>query len=294
MSKSQIPVIQSMPDNISVHRAPEHGMRPVHRNSGMWIFRWSSHGSSSGPTTILRPWERPRYFEFFCISHMFKGNGYYWQSGHEVEEVSAGQCILVSPGAIHCYGPMPGKTYQEDTINFSGPLAEMLFKSGVFTDGKFECGSFRALLEIVKYLSDPSDHSQLNAVFQLQQFLYELYNKRFRKHGQERYPEIDELVKMLREQPDRWWNIDEMAEYCNMSDDQFRRVFRQRVGMLPKVYIDRLKMNQAAAMLTNGNLKIAEIAEVLGYTDQFHFSRRFRKIIGLSPGEYRRDAITHK
>lgn len=260
----------------------------------MWIFRWGNNGCSRAPATSRRPEEHPRYFEFFCISHMYKGNGYYWRPGSEPAEVTPGQCILVSPGTIHNYGPAADNVYYEDTINFTGPLAEMLLKSGIFTDGKFELGSFRSLLGIIKYLSDPSDHSQLNAVFLLQQFLYELYNKRFREHGQERYPEIDELVKMLREQPERWWNIEEMAEYCNMSDDQFRRVFRQRVGMLPKIYIDRLKMNQAATMLTNTNLRIAEIAEILGYTDQFHFSRRFSKVIGVSPGEYRRNAIMYK
>lgn len=292
MQKPTELIISQEPNNVQVHRLPKVPPRRIHRDSGLWIFRWgSNHAFRTSGSSVN--YETSRYFEFYCISHMFKGNGFYWRPGRDIVPVSAGQCILVSPKIIHNYGPALGSDYQEDTLNFTGPLADMLFKSGIFSDGVYDIGSFRRLSAVINFLSDPSDHAQLNAGFALQQFLYDLYNKRFREHGKERYPEIDALLQLLRDQPERWWNIDEMAGYCNMSDDQFRRVFRKRVGMLPKLYVDRMKLNHAAALLIETNLNIADIAEKIGYTDQYHFNRRFKEIMGMPPGQYRRDSFRH-
>ena len=64
-----------------------------------------------------------------------------------------------------------------------------------------------------------------------------------------------------------------------------------RYGVLPKLYIDKLRLNKAAELLVETNLNIAEIAEMMGYQDPFHFSRRFKAVIGFSPQQYRREFV---
>jgi AraC-like DNA-binding protein len=78
-----------------------------------------------------------------------------------------------------------------------------------------------------------------------------------------------------------------MAEFCNLSEPQFRKVFKAVIGMPPKNYIDRLKVQQAAETLSSGNMKISEISKKFGYLDPFHFSRRFKEITGMAPENYR-------
>jgi len=58
----------------------------------------------------------------------------------------------------------------------------------------------------------------------------------------------------------------------------------------PKLYVDRLKLNQAAAMLVNTNQSISAIAKYFGYMDQYHFSRRFKAAMGMPPIRYRETA----
>ena len=72
-----------------------------------------------------------------------------------------------------------------------------------------------------------------------------------------------------------------------MSDDQFRRVFESLFGVLPKLYIDKLRLNKAAELLAETSMSVAEISEMMGYQDPFHFSRRFKSVIGFSPRQYR-------
>ena len=58
--------------------------------------------------------------------------------------------------------------------------------------------------------------------------------------------------------------------------------------MLPKAYIEKWKLKLAAGKLLTSNDSLASIAQSLGYQDQFHFSRRFKLRIGVSPGQYRK------
>lgn len=167
----------------------------------------------------------------------------------------------------------------------------MMQRSGVIRDGVYDLGLSHRLLTVIELALEPSDHSQINANFALQKLLMELYNRRAAQTHLERYPQVNELVAQIRENPEKWWSITGMAEYCNMSDDQFRRVFMNRYGVLPKLYIDKLRLNKAAELLVETNLNIAEIAEMMGYQDPFHFSRRFKAVIGFSPQQYRREFV---
>ena len=104
------------------------------------------------------------------------------------------------------------------------------------------------------------------------------------------HPLLEQLLIQLKETPRKWWTVSDMAEMCDLSVDQLRRLFYQRTGVNPKLYRDRLKLNQAAAMLVNTERNISEIAEYFGYMDQYHFSRRFKAVMGMSPVRYRESA----
>jgi AraC-like DNA-binding protein len=57
--------------------------------------------------------------------------------------------------------------------------------------------------------------------------------------------------------------------------------------MPPMRYYSRLKIEAARAMLSSTNLRVQEIADKLGYENQFGFARAFRRVSGMSPTQYR-------
>ena len=61
----------------------------------------------------------------------------------------------------------------------------------------------------------------------------------------------------------------------------------RHTGMLPKQYIEELKIRLAAALLLDSRLTVTEIAARFGYLDPYHFSRRFKQRVGVSPEKYR-------
>ena len=81
--------------------------------------------------------------------------------------------------------------------------------------------------------------------------------------------------------------IDFLASLENLSSSRYRTVFRNAMGVSPYEYILSLRINTACFYLTNSTYTIDEIAETAGYSDQFYFSRIFKKKTGLSPLKYR-------
>lgn len=263
-----------------VHKLPEK-FSNAGKDYGLFIFHFGRGGKCPPP-----PKMKERYFEFYNISHMFDGHGFYWTPQGGKQEVKAGQCVIVSPGFIHSYGGS-NDFYVEDAICFYGPLADYLFKNKIIQNGIFERGKTRKLLPIIELAIDPAFKSQLQASVALQQLLIEIHseNKSLQKKG--KYTEINDLVQLLKDNTSKWWTIEEMAEFCNLSEPQFRKVFKAVIGMSPKNYIDKLKIQQAAEMLSSGKMKINDLSKKLGYMDPFHFSRRFKELTGMSPEKYR-------
>lgn len=82
--------------------------------------------------------------------------------------------------------------------------------------------------------------------------------------------------------------IEDIAKEFKISMDAMRRLFREDVGCLPKDFQIRRRCEAAAELLLDQELSIADVAERLDYPDPFSFSKQFRKCIGMSPRDYRK------
>jgi AraC family transcriptional regulator of arabinose operon len=78
-----------------------------------------------------------------------------------------------------------------------------------------------------------------------------------------------------------------LAALVNLSRSHFTTTFRRVTGYAPLSYLNHLRMQRAVQLLNTTNLSIKQISEQLGFTDQFYFSRAFRKMHNHSPSEHR-------
>lgn len=275
-------IVLGLKAKCEIHRMPRE-IQPVQQAYGLRIVHTGTHAAPAGGF-----YRTPnRYFEYYSISYLVEGDGKFWYPPDHELPVKPGQCVIVSPEFINRYGGDKDK-YLEDSICFAGPVADMMSRSGVIRNGIFEMGKGRRLLPIMKLAADPAVDSQLNANFALQRLLFDIYNEN-KARRQKESPMVDRLIETMKEQIHRWWTVEEMSDFCGISGNQFRRVFEKQTGILPKIYLDRLKLQKAAEMLTASELSIAAIASELGYVDQYHFSRRFKAVMGFSPKRYRRE-----
>lgn len=85
-------------------------------------------------------------------------------------------------------------------------------------------------------------------------------------------------------------SVQDIADAACISRYHFCRLFRQSTGESPMEFLLRVRIERAKALLAREELPISEIAASLGFCDQSHFSRNFRRIVGVTPLQFSRGA----
>jgi AraC-like DNA-binding protein len=78
-----------------------------------------------------------------------------------------------------------------------------------------------------------------------------------------------------------------VAASLGIGAETFRKVFARFVGTTPKRFQMERRIEAAKMLLQSGERTLASIAEDLGYSDEFHFSRSFRSAVGASLSAFR-------
>lgn len=102
-----------------------------------------------------------------------------------------------------------------------------------------------------------------------------------------REAEAVRLVKeYLHEQYNQNISLEDLAKAANLSQFHLVRVFQKATGLPPHSYLTQLRINRAKKLLESP-LSLSQIAIDTGFTDQSHFTRYFKRTVGVSPGQYR-------
>lgn len=101
---------------------------------------------------------------------------------------------------------------------------------------------------------------------------------------------IVEAVKLVAGAPSHPWTVESLARSVGMGRSNFAAQFSQRLGKAPMEVVAEHRMEQAAVLLEEGRLKLAEIAELAGYGSEAAFSRRFSRHFGTTPSRHREAA----
>ena len=84
-------------------------------------------------------------------------------------------------------------------------------------------------------------------------------------------------------------SLADIAKVAKLSQSQFARAFRDSTGLPPYRYILRSRIRRAEQMLATTDLPISEIATNVGFADQSHFTKAFRRFVGATPKRWRED-----
>ena len=82
--------------------------------------------------------------------------------------------------------------------------------------------------------------------------------------------------------------ISDLAKVVGLSRSHFSRAFRRSFAISPMAYVVLRRVEHAKTMVTSTTDPLSEIALACGFCDQPHLTRRFRRVVGVSPGVWRR------
>ncbi len=78
-----------------------------------------------------------------------------------------------------------------------------------------------------------------------------------------------------------------LASLCNISEVYFRKLFHDEFNTTPRQFIIDIRIDRAKQLLADGALKINEVSDSCGFSNQYHFCRVFKEKTGLTPTEFR-------
>ncbi|WP_168193764.1 AraC family transcriptional regulator [Lysinibacillus sp. SGAir0095] len=99
--------------------------------------------------------------------------------------------------------------------------------------------------------------------------------------------QMDLAVRLIHEQYSRPITIQDLAMQLGIERRRFAYLFERYTGLTPIHYLTEIRIRRAKELLRSG-ITVAEVAEKVGYLDNFYFSRVFKKHTGLSPTMYKK------
>lgn len=104
-------------------------------------------------------------------------------------------------------------------------------------------------------------------------------------------PAVRQIKDLVKANPAKNHRLEDLAAHCGFSPYHLVRMFKRTVGLPPHEYLHAYRTELAREMLRQG--KPAWLAsDLLGYADQAHFTRKFRQLVGVSPGQFRRKPVS--
>ncbi|WP_221391404.1 AraC family transcriptional regulator [Dyadobacter sp. NIV53] len=102
---------------------------------------------------------------------------------------------------------------------------------------------------------------------------------------------ISKTIDYMQESIHLSLKLDDFAAYVNISPSHYSALFKKKTGYAPIEYFNHLKIQKACQYLQFTDLRIGEIAQKIGISDQYYFSRLFRNIMESPPIEYRKKRL---
>ena len=96
------------------------------------------------------------------------------------------------------------------------------------------------------------------------------------------------VIDFIEAQLSEGLTIEALAKEAFLSPFHFARAFKGATGTTPHRYLTYRRIERAKALIAEGELPLAEVADECGFSSQAHFTRRFKQFVGTTPGEYRK------
>ena len=229
-----------------------------------------------------------RCFPFTVFVYVCEGVYYCTAQGTELA-VGKGETLVVPPYVYHNiemkkHGSLHWAHISltvDDNIFSSGQTAPYIIK-GVASQKLGWC------LKNLNNISETTDEMRCSLLHD--RYISEIFDTvlSVRTHFSEP-KELEYICDMIRRSPGEKYTLSMLSELSNMSQRNFEQKFKAEYNKSPMQYVSECRIMSAIFLLLNGK-SVKEIAQQMGYYDTYHFSKQFKKALGVSPSEY---AKTH-
>lgn len=231
----------------------------------------------------------PDYVLIYCVS----GNGWY-KFNNKKTVLKANHFTLLPRKTYFQLGVNLTEEWSLYFVKFNGAIGEDMF-TYLLRDKENKNLTTPPLVGRIAQFQDIMHHlglmdnleNLLYANFRFYSFLgtFRLTVFNYMKKGVSNI--IERCILIMKQHIHENLTLDELAKEACVSASYLSALFRQKTHYSPIQLFISLKIQRASQMLRSTKAPIKQIAEELGYTDQYSFSRSFKQIMGTSPKKFR-------
>ena len=239
-----------------------------------------------------REWGCPEAIFIYCA----EGNGWCEIAGRR-HEVTRNQLLVVPASTPHVYGAgkkTPWTIYWFHAVGSNVPI--YLDRLGVTREKPVvPLGGGVQLFSLFEDVLEGLEHGfTITHLIYAAHSLTHLMGLILRHKDEFGYGEttvrerVTKSIEFMKSHLSETLKIATLAALVNLSRSHYTTSFKRVTGYAPLSYLNHLRMQRAVQLLNTTDLSIKRISDQLGFSDQFYFSRAFRKMHNHSPSEHRR------
>lgn len=231
----------------------------------------------------------------YCIS----GKGWFVLNGKEKQSLLPNQYIILPSNTPYTFGADEEDPWTIYWIHFEGKMACSFLSHPIVPRSILPGNTSRVQDRIdlfeeiysnfsMAYIKEYMIQASMCLYPFLSSFLYvEQYRYYKQKHLQEQTFSV-QVIHYMQENIANNMNLEQLASHFKYSASHFSALFQKETGIAPISYYIQLKIQKACQYIELTNMKLLEIAEIVGFEEPAYFTRIFTKVMGCSPSEYRR------
>ncbi|MCA0753514.1 AraC family transcriptional regulator [Paenibacillus sp. N4] len=238
----------------------------------------------------------PDYSKLYFIC---EGDGWL-KIGDTEYHPKSGELILMPEGVKQSYSCINDNLYFKYWCHFSAKIGDMnlfnlleLNDYSVKADPAYIGDVFGSM---VTHATSGTVYGKLLAKSKLMElFAYFFMNADLERISYHNLPYVEKLahvISYIDANIERNMTIQELAGIAFLHPNYLIRLFKQQIGLPPIQYITVKKITKAKELLISTRGSVGEIAEQLGFSDLFYFSKQFKKNVGMNPTEFRKQMLT--
>ena len=253
------------------------------------------------PTGYNFNWHNGRILDEYQINYITEGGGI-METKTGTYKINEGSVILLIPNRWHRYRPLKQKGWKEHYVGFKGEIADRMINSSEYLHEScviqigFQDNIINNFQDIFNHVVSerPGYHQICSGLIMhiLGQIISIKNNENFRHNHIEKT--IQRACLIIRDNPVKNLNIEELAIDLNIDYSLFRKTFKKYTGLSPKQYHTSLRIKQAVHFLRSSELSIKEISSDLGFCSVFYFNKLFKAKTGCTPSVYRNSFRTRE
>ena len=240
--------------------------------------------------------DKGRILNEYQLLYITEGEGIFNSAHAKDIPLKAGDLFLLFPGEWHTYHPTGKNGWKSYWIGFKGKNVDDRVKAGFLSVDKpiyhvgFSADIIRLYEEAYKRAQEETPYSQqilAGIVNHLVGLMYALERSMELSKDHTRVDMINLARLRIRESLEVDLTIQQVAEELGVSYSNFRKLFKEFIGISPALYQQDLRLQRAKELLATTTLSIKEIAYRLRFESPDYFSSKFKIKTGKKPSEFR-------